>query len=370
MFERNLRKLREVAQQRGLSNLILLGKANITYATGLREPAGALVVSESCGDVMLVPLLDYFRAIAKVPKEVEVKAFTRGGEEVLRGGVPERDLVPGTLVEAIAKVVERCPGKVGLDASWGAGSTVRALEQRLGAEDVSEYIYKRRSIKEDWEVELIEGSLRVAEEAMRKLVEALREGVSELELAGAANMFMRKLGAWDEAFPTIVAFYQNTALPHHAPEELRLTLPGPVLIDLGSVKNGYFSDLTRTLWWGGNDREFAQRIEIVIEAQQAAIDRISPGAEAWEPDKEARLVLEKRGLAQYFNHGLGHGVGVEIHEEPYLRPGSRTVLEKGMVVTVEPGFYLPGLHGVRVEDLVLITSRGRRVLTSMARLLV
>ncbi|MEN2999505.1 MAG: Xaa-Pro peptidase family protein [Acidilobaceae archaeon] len=369
MFYRNLKKLKEIVQQKGLSNLVLLGKTNITYATGLREPSGALVISESCSDVVLVPLLDYFRAITRVPKEVEVKAFTRGGEEVLRGGVPEKDLVPGTLVEAIVKVVERCPGKVGLDLAWAPASIVKALEQKLEVEDASEQIYKRRSIKEDWEVELIETSLRAAEETARKLVESLREGVSELELAGMAGMFMRRQGAWGEAFPTIVAFYQNTALPHHTPEELRLTVPGPVLIDLGAVKGGYYSDLTRTLWWGGSDKEFRQRVELVIEAQEAAIDRIAPGAEAWEPDKEARLVLEKRGLAQYFNHGLGHGVGVEIHEEPYLRPGSKTLLEKGMVVTVEPGFYLPGLHGIRVEDLVLVTSKGRKVLTSLSRLL-
>ncbi|MCX8196073.1 MAG: aminopeptidase P family N-terminal domain-containing protein, partial [Acidilobaceae archaeon] len=146
MFERNLKKLKELAQERGLSNLVLVGEANITYATGLWRPAGALVVSESCGDVMLVPLFDYFRVIAKVPKEVEVKAVAREGEP--RGWVPERDVIPGTLVEAIAKVVERCPGKVGLDAAWGAAwgavGTVKALEQRLGAEDVSEQIDKLR----------------------------------------------------------------------------------------------------------------------------------------------------------------------------------------------------------------------------------
>ncbi|MEN3000039.1 MAG: aminopeptidase P family protein, partial [Acidilobaceae archaeon] len=331
MFSRNLKKLREVLQEKGLSNLVLLGRANITYSTGMREPAGAFVISEGCGDVMLVPLLDYFRAATRVPKEVEVKAFTRGGEEALRGGVPERDLVAGTLVESIVKVVERCPGRVGLDLAWAPANVAKALEQKAGAEDVSEQIYRRRSIKEDWEVELIEASLRVAEETARKLVESLREGVSELELAGMASMFMRKQGAWDEAFPTIAAFYQHTALPHHAPEELRLTLPGPVLIDLGAVKGGYYSDLTRTLWWGGSDREFRQKVELVIGAQEAAIDRIAPGVEAWEPDKEARLVLERRGLAHYFNHGLGHGVGVEIHEEPYLRPGSKALLEKGMV---------------------------------------
>ncbi|MCX8195930.1 MAG: aminopeptidase P family protein [Acidilobaceae archaeon] len=369
MFERNLKRLRAAAQERGLQNLLLVGKANITYATGLREPAGALLLSEACGDFLLVPLLDYFRVRARAPKDLEVKAFTRGGEEAIKGGVPERDLIAGTLVEALAKVMERCGGRTGYDAGWAAGNLARAVEQKLGAEDVSEAIYKVRSVKEDWEVELIESSLRAAEEALRRLVESLKEGVSELELAGVASMIMRKLGAWGEAFPTIVAFYQNTALPHHTPEELRLTLPGPVLIDLGAVKGGYHSDLTRTLWWGGGDREFRQKVEAVIEAQEAAIDRISPGAEAWEPDKEARLVLERRGLAQYFNHGLGHGVGVEIHEEPYLRPGSKAVLERGMVVTVEPGFYLPGLYGVRVEDLVLVTARGRRVLTSISRLL-
>ena len=371
-FDSNRSKLRGYMESRGLGVLVLLGKGNIVYATGLREPSGALVLSRECGDLALVPLLDYHRISASSPRDVEVKAFYRAGEEAIKGDVPGRDLIVGGLQDAIVKVVEECKrgsDTVGVDVNWAPSTVLRALEAKIQVVDSSSDIARIRSVKNDWEVEAIEASLRVAEEALRRVIEEARGGVTELELSGYASLTMRRLGAWGEAFPTITAFYENTAYPHHAPTQMKLTLPGPLLVDLGAVLEGYHSDLTRTTWWGQGGAEFRQRVELVVEAQESAIDTIAPGVEAWEPDRSARLVLEKKGMLRYFIHGLGHGVGVEIHEEPFLRPASKTVLEKGMVVTVEPGVYIPGLHGVRVEDLVLVTARGRRVLTRISKTL-
>lgn len=368
-FERNLAKLRALAERKGLKALALFGKGNISYATGLREPSGALVLSATCGDYLLVPLLDYHRVQPRAPRELSVKAFYRGGEEQIKSTVPESDLIVGGLADAVKRVLSGCSESVGIDAASVSVPLYRALEQGLRLEDVSGEIARVRSIKEDWEIELIERSLRIAERAMREGFEALAQGVSELEVAGAIAAAIRRAGGWGEAFPTIVAFYDNTALPHHTPEGLRLTLAGPVLIDMGVSSGGYVSDITRTSWWGSGGSEFKARLEALQQALGAAVDRIAPGVEAWEPDKEARLVLERHGLLRYFNHGLGHGVGVEVHEEPYLRPGSATLLEPGMVVTVEPGFYVPGLYGARIEDMVLVTPRGRRVLTSFSRIL-
>ncbi len=371
-FDSNRLKLKSYMEARGLEVLVLLGKGNIVYATGLREPSGALILSRECGDVMLVPLLDYHRASASSPRDVEVKAFYRAGEEAIKGDAPGRDLIVGGLQDAVVKIVEECrrgSHTVGVDLNWAPSSIIRALEVKIQLVDSSGDVAKIRSVKSDWEVEAIEASLRIAEDTMRRVLGEAREGVTELELSGHASLNMRRLGAWGEAFPTITAFYENTAYPHHTPTQMKLTLPGPLLVDLGAVLAGYHSDLTRTLWWGAGGAEFRKKIEMVVEAQESAIDTIAPGVEAWEPDRSARLVLEKGGMSSYFTHGLGHGVGVEIHEEPYLRPASKTVLEKGMVVTVEPGIYIPGLHGVRVEDLVLVTARGRRVLTRISKIL-
>ncbi len=370
-FDSNRGKLRRLMEERGLTSLVILGKGNMVYSTGIREPSGALVLTGGCGDYFLAPLLDYYRIQLQAPKDLEVKAFYRSGEEAIKGEVPEKDIIVGGLADAILKVIEGCSSKPALDYSWAPTPIVKTLESKLGSiEDASNSIARIRSVKEDWEVELIENALRVAEESLRRAVENLREGVSELEISGLISMSMRQLGAWGEAFPTITAFYDNTALPHHTPTTLKLTTPGPVLIDLGATLTGYNSDLTRTLWWGGGGREFNAKIEAIVEAQNAAIDTIAPGVEAWEPDRTARVTLEKKGLSKYFNHGLGHGVGVEVHEEPYMRPGSKTVLEKGMIITVEPGIYMPGLHGVRVEDLVLVTQKSRRVLTKMSKTLI
>lgn len=369
-FDSNRGKLRRLMEERGLTSLIALGKSNIVYATGLREPSGALVLTAGCGDYVLVPFLDYYRIQFQAPRDLEVKAYYRGGEEAIKGEIPERDVIVGGLADAILKVIEGCSSKPAVDYNWAPTPIIKTLESKLGnIEDASSSIAKVRSVKEDWEVELVESALRIAEESLRRAVEDLREGVSELEVSGLIAMFMRRLGAWGEAFPTITGFYDNTALPHHTPTTLKLTTPGPVLIDLGAALAGYNSDLTRTLWWGGGGREFNAKVEAVVEAQNAAIDTIAPGVEAWEPDRTARVVLEKKGLSKYFSHGLGHGIGVEVHEEPYMRPGSKTVLEKGMIVTVEPGIYMPGLYGVRVEDLVLVTQKGRRVLTRISKTL-
>ncbi|MEM0366352.1 MAG: Xaa-Pro peptidase family protein [Acidilobaceae archaeon] len=368
-FNSNLKKLKALIDEANLTSLILVGKSNITYATGIREPSGALVLSRDCGDYILAPLLDYYRVRLQAPKDTDIKAFYRSGEEPIKGDIPESDIIIGGLADSIIKVLGKCSERVGLDYNWAPATIAKYLESKLNITDVSSHIARVRSIKDEWELELIESSLRIAEEALRRAIENLREGVSELEISGLISLTMRKSGAWGEAFPTIVAFYDNTALPHHTPTIIKLTLPGPVLLDLGAVLEGYHSDLTRTLWWGSGGQEFKFKIETVVEAQQSAIDIIAPGVEAWEPDKEARLVLEKRGLSKYFNHGLGHGVGVEIHEEPYMRPASKTKLEKGMIITVEPGIYIPGLYGVRVEDLVLVTAKGRRVLTRISRII-
>ncbi len=372
LFDFNRSKFRSYMEDKGLNMLVLLGKGNIIYATGLREPSGALVMSRECGDMMLVPLLDYHRVLVSSPRDIEVKAFYRPGEEVIKGDVPERDLITGGLQDAIVRVVERCSKDAwiaGVDVNWAPTSILKALEAKIQVVDSSSDIARIRSIKSDWEIEVIEASLRIAENTLRRILEEVREGVTESELSGHASFNMRRLGAWGEAFPTIVAFYENTAYPHHTPTQIKLSIPGPILIDLGAVLAGYHSDLTRTTWWGAGGGEFKQKIEVVVEAQESAIDSIASGVEAWESDRAARLTLERKGLARYFTHGLGHGVGVEIHEEPYLRPASKTVLEKGMIVTVEPGIYIPGLYGIRVEDLVLVTAKGRRVLTRISKML-
>jgi Xaa-Pro dipeptidase len=375
-FGRSLRRVLKRAEERGIDSLVLLHAPNIFYVSGVREPTGFAVVSESCGNYIGTSVLDYSRISHTSPKDFEILAFYRGHDEMTEKiEIGAANLVKGDMKDALELILKRCDfKKVGFDKRFLNVQLIEAIEsisKNLGIEivDFTDDIIKVRSVKEDWEIDLIVKAQRIAEKALRKALDALNDKVSELEIAGIIKYEMLKEGAWGESFPPIVAFHENSAYPHHTPTERPLGPSGAVLIDLGSVYKGYMSDMTRTLWWGDGGEKFKNLIEIVVESQESAIDLISPGVAAWEPDNAARKVLEKRGLSKYFIHGLGHGVGVEIHESPYLRPGSKEVLEPGNVVTAEPGIYIPGLYGVRVEDMVLVTKKGRKVLSSLSRIL-
>ncbi len=370
-WDQNRRKLHGLLEQKSLDALLLVGEPNITYATGIREPTGGLLLTKSCGDYLLTSVLDYNRLLLSAPRDVIVKAFYRreGEAAVGTGAVPRSDLISGGLEDAVKGLLSSCNAKaVGVDSSW-APHLMSGLISALGAQDVSNEIGKVRAIKDDWEVEAISASIEAAEAAFREAVELLASSPSEKEVEAAFHASLMRRGAWGESFPTIVAFYDHTALPHHTPTTTRLQHPGPVLLDFGANMYGYASDTTRTLWHGGGGSEFTRLIELVADAQAAAIEAIGPGAEARSPDLASRRVLAKEGLDKFYNHGLGHGVGVEVHEMPYLGPASKDVLEPGMVVTVEPGFYVPGVHGVRVEDMVLVTNRGARLLTRLSRII-
>jgi len=370
-WDLNRRKLRDLLEKESIDALLLLGAPNITYATGIREPTGAMLMTRDCGDAILTSVLDYNRVSSMAPKDVTVRAFYRRSGEAAVGMamVPQSDLVSGGLADALKQVLGGCNAKsVGADLQWADYSSF-TMAQSLQAKDVSGSIAKVRSIKDDWEVQAILDSIEAAERAFREAIELLDSNPSEAEVAGAFYSSLMRQGAWGESFPIIVAFYDHTALPHHNPTPVRLQRPGPVLLDFGASMYGYASDTTRTMWHGEGGAEFKRLIELVAEAQAEAVDQIAPGVEARSPDLASRRVLAKEGLDKFYNHGLGHGVGVEVHETPYLGPASTDVLEKNMVVTVEPGFYIPGVHGVRVEDMVLVTAKGARLITRLSRII-
>ena len=370
-WDLNRRKLRDLLDQERLDALLLMGPPNITYATGIREPTGAMLITRDCGDVILTYVLDYNRVASMAPKDVAVKAFYRRSGEAAVGMdmVPPSDLVSGGLEDAIKKFLGDCrASSLGADLQWEDYQSYK-VSSSLSAKDVSQQVARVRSVKDDWEVQAILDSIAAAESAFRDAVEVLDSNPSEQEVEAAFYSSLMRQGAWGESFPTIVAFYDHTALPHHTPTPVRLQRPGPVLIDFGANMYGYASDSTRTMWHGEGGSEFRKLIELVAEAQAEAIDQIAPGVEARSPDLASRKVLAREGLDRFYNHGLGHGVGVEVHEFPYLGPTSTDVLEKNMVVTVEPGFYIPGVHGVRVEDMVLVTAKGARLLTRLSRII-
>ncbi len=275
-----------------------------------------------------------------------------------------------SLVEALGKVVRRKHvGRLAYDPAHVSVALLSRL--RRGLEGVSlarlaGAVADLRLRKDRQEVRAIRRAVRTAEEAWWAFRKAIRLGMTEQALAGELEHQMRRAGAEGPAFPTIVAKGAHAARPHAKPGRRRLTRGSLLLVDFGARVDGYVSDLTRVLFAGRIAARALAVYEVVREAQAAAIAAIEPGAALTDVDAAARSVIQEAGYGDQFRHGLGHGIGLEVHEGPRLGPtGVTGRLEPGMVVTVEPGIYLRGRFGVRLEDDVLVTSTGRRVLSTL-----
>jgi Xaa-Pro aminopeptidase len=234
---------------------------------------------------------------------------------------------------------------------------------RLVATD--DLITPLRARKDGGEVERMKVAIRVAEQAFERLRGWLRPGVSEREIAAQLVYEMQKLGAQGESFPTIVAVGPNSALPHYEPGDRPLTESEPLLVDWGAKVNWYGSDLTRVIWLGSIPPQLRKVFDIVREAHDRAIEAVRPGMKAHDLDHVARQIIEQAGYGERFNHALGHGLGIVCHEVPRIGKGTEARLQPGMIITIEPGIYLPGLGGVRLEDDVLVTESGYEVLSSL-----
>jgi Xaa-Pro aminopeptidase len=223
-----------------------------------------------------------------------------------------------------------------------------------------------RKVKDDHEIDLVRKSIGVAEEAFDAIRSELKPGQTENYLAGLLVLELRSRGASDSSFPVIVAAGTNSSLPHYRPQETVVQKDQPLLLDWGALYKGYCSDLTRTLMLGRVSAKMKKIYQVVLQAQQEAIAFLRPGVTTLQADRVARDVIEKAGFGKEFGHGLGHGIGREIHELPTLRKtGGEEELRPGMIVTVEPGIYIAGEGGVRIEDDVLITHSGCEVLSSL-----
>ncbi len=228
-----------------------------------------------------------------------------------------------------------------------------------------ELIDTLRVQKEESEIKEIKTALHLAEYVFRTVVAALELGVTEQAVAWAIEKGMREAGAESVSFPTIVAFGPNSALPHAVPGNRRLQSGEPVLFDWGAKRNGYCSDISRTFCIGNPDKTFQEIFKVVHDAQQMAIEAIRPGVSTKHIDSIARRYIEENGFQGKFGHGLGHGTGLSIHEYPRLSPLYDKPLKAGMVTTVEPGIYIPGWGGVRLENMIVVREDGAEVLNKL-----
>ncbi|HMO14360.1 MAG TPA: Xaa-Pro peptidase family protein [Pirellulaceae bacterium] len=238
---------------------------------------------------------------------------------------------------------------------------------KIALVDTNALILNQRAIKDAFEISMIRQSLKVAEKAISVTIAELTESQTEVEIARNLEYSIRKFGGEGCAFEPIVAVGPHAALPHARPTQVCVTDWPFLLIDWGAKFNGYASDLTRIFVTGKISAKLKRVYECVLTAQQLAIQQIRPGRKTGEIDLIARTAIEEAGFGKYFGHGLGHGFGLQIHEQPRLAPNDHTELKAGMVVTVEPGIYLPDWGGVRIEDDILVTPSGYEILSGLTR---
>lgn len=231
-------------------------------------------------------------------------------------------------------------------------------------------LYSLRAQKTPLEIKNVKIAQKIAENALRKLLTLIRPGVTEKELAFELEFLLRKEGAEAIAFDLIVASGKNSAIPHAEPSDNPIEIGDFVTIDMGAVCAGYHSDMTRTVAVGAISDEQRRVYDVVLEAQKMAINTVKPGIPCKDIDAFARIFIAESGYANYFGHALGHGVGLEIHEKPFLSKSSEDILQPGMIITIEPGIYLANAFGVRIEDMLLVTADGHENLTDIEKELI
>ena len=245
-----------------------------------------------------------------------------------------------------------------------------SLPSHIRLREALNLVERARMVKDAQEIERIRAAVLMGAGLFERALAAIRPGVTEAQVAAEMEYAARQAGAEGMSFPTIVASGDRSSLPHGRASRSTISARGFVVCDFGVILTDYCSDMTRTVYVGRPSSEERRAYRAVREAQQAAVDAVRPGVGVGEVDRAARKSLQNSGLAKYFTHSTGHGVGLEIHEAPRVGAGQTEILQPGMVITIEPGVYVPERFGVRIEDMVVVTERGCEVLTPTSKELV
>ena len=349
---KRIEALKKVAFEKDkVDGFLVFNSANLTWLTGF-SGASALLIPKHGECRVYVYGVNYAHA------EAELGGFMV--ELVKR----DENLMVKIAKQAVASEI----GKLAVDAlnveSW------RALVKSLGGEKKvaadNSFIRELRKVKDEEEIELMRKAAELTSEGMRVAYETVAAGVKEYEVAAEIEYAMRKLGSSGNAFETIVASGACSAYPHGGCSDKKIREGDLVVVDVGATYKFYRSDMTRTLVAGKPSEKQKKLYQTVKTAQDKAFEALKPNAKAKDVDAVARKIIADAGYGEYFVHGLGHGVGLEVHEPPILSPESKDVLAAGNVVTVEPGIYLVGYGGVRIEDTVLVHRNGAQKLTNGA----
>lgn len=336
--------------------ILLFSDINRLYFTGFKSSAGAVVITQN--DAYLVVDFRYFESAKAKVNGINIVLFERLYEKIAE--ILNKENISQIFIETDCITLDR----------YGA------LKKNLDKFEISKenklcrYIEELRSIKTEEEKRQIVKAQEITDKAFEHILNFIKIGKTESEIALELEFFMRKNGSQGTAFDTIAVSGRNSSLPHGIPTDKKIENGDFITMDFGAVINGYRSDMTRTVAMGHITDKQRYIYEIVLKSQQSALKAIRPNVECNNIDKIARDIINDAGFDGCFGHGLGHSVGLEIHENPSFNTRDKTLLKKGMVLTVEPGIYIENEFGVRIEDMVYITEDGYENLTKSPKNLI
>ena len=344
VIKKRIKAIRRELNKKKINCLIATKPANVTYTTGfLGDDSWAAITKNKV----------YFLTDSRYTEQAQ--------SECPYCAVLERS---DSMAELVSKLIKKQKSVRTLTVEKSISlADFEALKKHVKARfrSVANVIETVRSNKDGSEITAIKDAASIAAQALKQTLQHIKQGVTENELSGMLDFQIRKLGA-KNSFETIVAFGPNASRPHHQPSKRKLKRKDTILIDFGAKYKGYCSDITRCFAVGGPRAFYKKVYDVVEQAQAAAIKMIKAGVKINRVDAAAREVIDKSDLPVY-SHGTGHGLGLEIHESPFLKVESKGTLKAGQVITIEPGVYMPGRLGVRIEDDVLVTQTGCRILT-------
>jgi Xaa-Pro aminopeptidase len=344
--------LRRLLREQELDAILISQPENRRYLSGFTGSAGWLIISAE--QALLATDFRYFEQVGRQAPAFELAKIKTRFPDLL----PE--LLSGLGV-----------GRLGFESQHMTVDQLYTLSQAAeGVEFVplKDTVETLRAVKDEDEIDALRRSVALTDAAFAHLLEMIRPGMTEREVAWEIEATMRTHGATRVAFDLIVAAGPNGALPHARPGDQTIQPGDPVVVDIGCVVDGYCSDMTRTFCLGQPSARYLEVWEIVLQAQEAAAAAIRAGVSGVQADTAARDVIAGAGYGEYFGHSLGHGVGLAVHEGPRASQLSEDILEAGMSLTVEPGIYLPGEFGVRLEDLVIVGENGIEILTNTPKM--
>jgi len=361
-FKKRIQRLRNCLQDHSCEALLVDNPIDIFYLTGIELSTGLLLIGET--SARLIVDSRYYEACKNsAPMPVVLQK-------------------PDSLQKILSHKTFQNITKIAFDSeksSYDKYKHYQSLLNKVKQENptrkirlipLSGPVTKVRTLKDDEEIQALKVAAQLGSEGYNYLLTLLKPGITEIELAIELEIFWKRKGSKGLAFDSIIAFGANSSMPHYKPGSVPLKKGQPVLIDIGVNFHHYHSDMTRVPFFGKPSKEMKKIYEVVLEAQERALDLCKPGTPISELDKIARETMKKQDYAKYFIHNLGHGVGLEIHELPFLRGNSTDTLEEGMVITIEPGIYLSGIGGVRIEDTIVITKNGHENLSTPSKELV